>query len=61
MLINLIQHIGQLKKICKIDTCEELPLGEEGEIVVNSPTIMMGYFNNQEETDNIIKKRRNAK
>ena len=50
-----IPMVGADIKICKVDTCEELPLGEEGEICVNSPTIMMGYFNNQEETDNIIK------
>ena len=50
-----IPMIGTDIKICKIDTTDELPFGEEGEICVNSPTIMMGYFNNQEETDNIIK------
>lgn len=50
-----IPMIGADIKICKVDTTEELPLGEEGEICINSPTVMMGYFNNQEETDNIIK------
>lgn len=50
-----IPMIGADIKICKPDTTEELPLGEEGEICINSPTVMMGYFNNQEETDNIIK------
>ena len=56
-----IPMVGADIKICKVDTCEELPLGEEGEICVNSPTIMMGYFNNQEETDNIIKEHEDGK
>lgn len=50
-----IPMIGADIKICKIDTTEELPFGEEGEICINSPSMMMGYFNNQEATDNIIK------
>ena len=56
-----IPMVGADIKICKIGTDEELPLGEEGEICVNSPTIMMGYFNNQEETDNIIKTHEDGK
>ena len=50
-----IPMIGTDIKICKIDTMEEVPFGEEGEICINSPSMMMGYFNNQEATDNIIK------
>ena len=45
-----IPMVGANIKICKVGTFEELPLGEEGEICVDSPTIMMGYFNNDEET-----------
>lgn len=29
--------------------------GQNGEICIHSPCTMMGYFNNQEETDNILK------
>ena len=37
-------------KIVKPDTNEELPYGEEGEIVLSGPAIMKGYMNNPEET-----------
>lgn len=56
-----IPMIGADIKICKIGTTEELPLGEEGEICINSPTVMMGYFNNLEETNNIIKEHEDGK
>lgn len=56
-----IPMIGADIKICKVGTTEELPLGEEGEICINSPTVMMGYFNNNEETNDIIKKHDDGK
>lgn len=39
-----------------IETGEELKSGQEGEICIQTPSVMMGYINNQEETDNIIKR-----
>lgn len=38
------------------ETMEELPIGQEGELCVNSKTIMMGYYNDKELTNKVIKK-----
>ena len=46
------------KTICAIidpDTGEELTYNVEGEICFAGPTVMIGYFNKPEETDDIIK------
>ena len=56
-----IPMVGNIYKIVDPKTNKELPLGEEGEICVNGPTLMMGYLNNQEETDNVIKKHKDGK
>jgi len=43
-------------KIVKPNTDQELPYGEEGEIVMAGPTVMMGYVNHSEETELALRK-----
>lgn len=43
-------------KIVKPDTTEDLPYGEEGEICVSGPAVMMGYLNQPDETADTLKK-----
>ena len=39
-----------LEKIVSLDTGEELPTGEVGELMVKGPQVMKGYWNNPKET-----------
>ena len=43
-------------KIVKPDTDEEVPYGEEGEILLAGPTVMKEYMNNPEETARTLRK-----
>ena len=43
-------------KIIDSNTNEELPYGEEGEIVISGPSVMKGYLNDKKETNLTLKK-----
>ena len=42
-------------RIVKPSTDEDLPFGEEGEIILTGPTIMLGYLNNPKETESVLR------
>lgn len=56
-----IPMVGNDFCICEPETINTLPFGEEGEICVNGPTVMMGYYNNKAETNNVLKKHSDGK
>jgi long-chain acyl-CoA synthetase len=50
-----------LAKIVKLDTTEEVPCGEEGEICVSGPAVMMGYLDQPQETADTLRKHPDGK
>ncbi len=42
--------------IFKPDTNIELGYGEEGEICISGPSVMLGYYNNERETENVLRR-----
>jgi acyl-CoA synthetase (AMP-forming)/AMP-acid ligase II len=49
-----IPHFGVDCRIVNVDTRQELPIGEEGELVVKGPMVTKGYWNNPEETEKVL-------
>src|SRR5699024_4887103 len=41
-------------KIVDLETREEMPIGEVGEVAVKGPQVMLGYWKNKEETDKVL-------
>jgi long-chain acyl-CoA synthetase len=50
-----------LAKIVRLDTTEEVPCGEEGEICISGPAVMMGYLEHPEETAATLKQHADGK
>ena len=48
-------------KIVKPETTKEVKYGQDGEICINSPTVMKEYFNEEQETKNTLKKHSDGK
>ena len=44
-----------LAKIVTVGTTQEAPVGEEGEICIHGPAVMLGYLDHPEETANTLK------
>lgn len=51
-----IPLVGNSIKIIDINTKEELPYGEKGEICISGPSVMLGYLNNEKETNEVLEK-----
>ena len=47
---------GNDMKIVSIDTKEEVPVGEVGEICIAGPVVMPGYLDNEKETNEMLEK-----
>ncbi len=45
---------GIYVQIVKPGTDEEVPYGEDGEICISGPNVMLGYYNNEKETNEVL-------
>lgn len=56
-----IPMVGNDMCVCKPYTTEPLPFGEEGELCVSGPTVMMGYYKDSKETKKVLKTHEDGK
>lgn len=56
-----IPHLFTTVTVFSPDTGEELKVGEQGEICMCAPTVMLGYYHNEKETSAILKKHSDGK
>ena len=56
-----IALVGNDLKIIDINTHEELPPNEKGEILISGPSVMLGYLNDPEETNKVLEKDKDGK
>ncbi len=50
-----------MMKVVEIGTTKEAYIGQEGELCIHGPAVMLGYLNNPEETAKTLKKHKNGK
>jgi acyl-CoA synthetase (AMP-forming)/AMP-acid ligase II len=50
-----------LAKVVAIGTTDEVPVGQEGEICINGPALMLGYLDNPEETAQTLRRHADGK
>jgi long-chain acyl-CoA synthetase len=50
-----------MMKIVKLETTQEAPIGQEGELCVHGPAVMLGYLKKPEETAKVLKKHEDGK
>ena len=56
-----IPLVGNDLKIIDINTHEELPPNEKGEILISGPSVMLGYLDDVEETNKVLEKDKDGK
>ena len=55
-----IPFVKNIVSAFDLETGEELKYGQKGEICIQTPSMMLGYVNNREETDNVIKRHKDG-
>lgn len=56
-----IPYPDTLFSICEVGTTTELPFGEEGEICISGPSVMLGYINHEDENAKTLQKHEDGK